>query len=105
MKYVIPESGASIWVDNWCIPKSAPHVDNAYLWINFMLEPEIAGKTANFVGYATPNIAARRFVEPELIADKNLYPPDAMLERCEEIGDVGLSMFFYDRMWTELKCS
>lgn len=105
VSYVIPASGASIWVDSWCIPESAPHVENAYLWINFMLEPEIAARTADYVGYATPNMQARLLVSPELRADRNLYPGDELLDKCEEIGDVGAATFLYDRMWTELKCA
>lgn len=105
VKYVIPRNGTSIWVDSWCIPKAAPHIENAYLWLNFMLEPEIAAKTASYIGYATPNESAFKYLDPELLADKNLYPSREMLTKCEEIADIGQSMFFYDRMWTELKCA
>ena len=37
--------------------------------------------------------------------DRNLYPPDAVLNSCEELKDIGKSIFIYDRLWTELKCS
>jgi len=103
--YVIPESGASLWVDNMCIPKLAPHPENAYRWINFMLEPEVAAATANYTRYATPNAAALKRINPELLSDKNLYPSEAVLSRCDEIADIGPLIFYYDRMWTELKCA
>ncbi len=104
IKYVIPNSGTSIWVDSWCIPTSAPHTDNAYLWLNFMLDPEIAAHTANYLGYASPNQTALKLINSHLKEDKNLYPPDSILDKCEEIVDIGSAVFTYDKIWTELKC-
>lgn len=105
VKYVIPENGASIWMDSLCIPVGAPHVENAYKWINFMLEPRVAAMTASYTRYATPNAPAFKLLTPDVATDKNLYPPEKVMARCEELADIGPTIFFYDRMWTELKCS
>lgn len=105
VRYIIPASGTSMWLDNMCIPKSAPHPDKAHLWINYMLEAKVAAAIANYTYYATPNAAALPLVNQELREDKWLYPPDALLDKCEEIADVGKALFYYDRLWTELKCT
>jgi spermidine/putrescine transport system substrate-binding protein len=105
LRYAIPLDGCSIWTDNFCIPKTAPHKEFAYLWISYMLEPEVAAACANFTHYATANEKAFKLVQPELVSDQNLYPGEKILARCEDIGDVGTSLFYYDQMWTELKCS
>lgn len=105
INYTIPESGASVWVDSLCIPKSAPHPENAHLWINFIHEPEIAAAIANYTLYATPNETALKYMKPEILQSKGFYPPTALLDRCEEIDDVGQALFLYDRLWTELKCA
>lgn len=105
VRYVIPSEGASIWTDNFCIPRLAPHKENAYKWINYMLEPEVSAACANFTHYATANYLAFKGVEPSMKEDRNLYPPDAVLNSCEELKDIGKSIFIYDRLWTELKCS
>jgi spermidine/putrescine transport system substrate-binding protein len=104
VKYVIPKSGASMWVDTLCIPAGAPHPENAHLWLDYMLEAEVAAKVSNATFYATPNQEARNLVDPSLLADPNLYPDDKVLDRCEEICDIGPALFIYDRLWTELKC-
>lgn len=105
IRYVIPRSGASLWLDNLCLPRTTPHVDNAYKWLNFLLEPEIAAANAAHTRYATPNRAALKFISKELLGDSNLYPSEQLLSRCEELGDIGSLVFLYDRLWTELKCS
>ncbi len=49
VQYRIPRNGCSVWVDSFCIPKSAPHADNAYLWLNYMLEPAVSAHAATAV--------------------------------------------------------
>lgn len=105
LRYSIPIDGCSIWTDNFCIPKSAPHKELAYQWISYMLEPTVAAACANFTHYATANEKAFKLVQEELATDQNLYPGEEILARCEDIADVGKALFFYDQMWTELKCS
>jgi spermidine/putrescine transport system substrate-binding protein len=103
--YAVPPSGSSIWVDSFAIPKGARHVDNAYLWLNFMLEPAIAVKNALYTFYPTPNSAAFNLIDDNLKKDPNLYPGEEILQKCEEIRDLGRGVFIYDAMWTELKCA
>jgi spermidine/putrescine transport system substrate-binding protein len=104
VRYVIPASGCSLWLDNMCIPKTAPHLDNAYTWLSFMLQPEVAAATAGYTHYATPNAMALKLLSEETRNDKNLYPSTSLLDECDELGDIGSLIFLYDRMWTELKC-
>jgi len=104
VQYIIPESGASMWIDNMAIPVGAPNRENAHKWMNFILEPEIAAANANYTYYAVPNQPALKLVKPQLLEDKTLYPTPELLNRCEEIVDVGDAIFLYDRYWTELKC-
>lgn len=104
VEYIIPQGGASVWVDNLCIPKEAPNPENAYLWINYILEPEVSAMLSNYTYYATPNMAARKYINADLLRDRTLYPPDSVLDRCEELKDIGQGIFLYDRLWTELKC-
>ena len=41
MKYLLATDGGEIWSDFHCIPKEAPHVDAAYAFINFLLDPHV----------------------------------------------------------------
>lgn len=104
VRYVLPAGGASIWVDAWCIPRGAANVDNAYKWLDYVMEPAVAAMNANHVGYASPIEPALALIDPALRDDRNLYPPDSVLDRCEELAEIGPAMFAYDRIWTELKC-
>lgn len=104
VRYVIPRSGASMWIDNLCIPASAPHEENALLWINFMLEPQVSAALTDNTYYATPNHEALKYISKANLADKTLYPPESVLDTCDELKDIGNGIFQFDKAWTELKC-
>jgi hypothetical protein len=39
------------------------------------------------------------------VRGRNLCPSEKVLERCEEIQDLGKAIYVYDAMWTEVKCA
>lgn len=54
MSYFVPQEGTNVWVDSMVIPTDAKNVALAHEWINYMLDPAIALKNTEFVGYTTP---------------------------------------------------
>ncbi len=42
LKFVYPKEGTNIFVDSMCIPASSKNVEAAQMFINFMLDPEVA---------------------------------------------------------------
>ena len=41
INYVIPTEGALMWFDHMAIPSDAPHPDNAHIFLNYIMEPEV----------------------------------------------------------------
>jgi spermidine/putrescine transport system substrate-binding protein len=103
--YVIPAEGCTIWQDNLAIPVGAPHAYTAHIFINFLHEPEVAAQNAEWVGYGTPNAAAKEFIDPEILADEGIYPPPDVAASLQWIEDVGDALELYDRIWTEFKAA
>jgi spermidine/putrescine transport system substrate-binding protein len=103
LKYVIPQSGTSVWTDTMVIPTSAPNPDAAYAWINFMLDPDNAAYAVNQLTFATPNKVAFEKLPNELKENVTLFPTSDMLAKCEGIASVGNATDLYDKYWTELK--
>ena len=101
--YVIPPEGGFYWQDCLCIPKDAPHPENAHAFINFLLDAEVGRDLAEFIEYATPNEAARKLTSeayrnnsitfPDAATVKNLEP---QLYRGEDIYEL------LDREWTRM---
>jgi len=102
--YSIPKEGAPQWFDMLAIPKDAKHPQNAYAFINYLLQPEVAAANSNFIHYANPVPKATSLVSEEIRNDPTIYPP----------ADVAAKMFtysinppevdkLYTRLWTEIK--
>lgn len=79
--YVIPKEGALMWFDSFAIPKDAPHKPEAYAFIDFMLRPEVAAANANFVSYASGNLAAKAAINAEITGNPGVYPDEATMKR------------------------
>jgi spermidine/putrescine-binding protein len=100
--YVLPKEGGTLWIDNLAIPKTAENIENAHIFINFLLKPEIGARVSEFSGYATTNDLAKRFINPKYLT-KWRYPDDKMLENFELMKDLGMVTKLLDRFWTEIK--
>ncbi|HAV77336.1 MAG TPA: spermidine/putrescine ABC transporter substrate-binding protein [Anaerolineae bacterium] len=103
--YVIPDEGCTIWQDNMMIPIGAPNPYTAMVFMNYTQYPEIAAQNAEWVGYATPNEAAKEFIDPEMLANEGVYPSPEVEARLQWIEDVGDALTLYDRIWTEFKAA
>lgn len=104
IKFVIPDEGGTLWMDNLAILGDSSNSYTAHVFINFLLRPEIAAQNANYVGYVTPNLAALPLLSAEI---QDLYvegfaPDDATFQRLEWIrltDPPGV----YSELWDALK--
>ena len=102
--YFVPSEGSNLWFDNLVIPRTAKHLDEAYAFINFMLEPENAAQNAQYIGYSTPNIAAKELL-PDAVKDNPAFYPDkaalANLEVYDNLGSDWLGI--YNDLYLQVK--
>jgi len=73
--YVIPKEGALTAFDLMAIPADAPHLENAYKFIDYILQPQVTAGITNYVFYASANAAATEFVDEEVRNNPGIYPP------------------------------
>ncbi len=78
--YSVPREGSPYWLDAAYIPADAPHPDNAHVFINFLLRPDVIAAISNFTGYANANLDATSMVKKEFRDNPAIYP-DAEFKR------------------------
>ena len=103
--YIIPAEGGVVWADNLCIPQSSNKQYTAELFINFVLQPEVAAQITNYTWFGSPVEAANEFIEPEILEEPAIYPPPEVMAKLEWIEDVGDATPLYERIWTEVKAA
>jgi len=81
--YVVPSEGGNIWVDYLVVLENSKNKELARTFLNFLNEPDNAAQLAEFVYYATPNMAAEKLLPAEFLEDPIIYPSQAVLSRSE----------------------
>ena len=120
---VYPKEGPIIWQDNYAILKDAPHLDAAYAWLNYSMQPDLFWLMLRDFPYTNPNKAALDFASASTLAVKDangddttpqaLYKqyidspitntPPEVIKAGHRIDDVGAATPLYDKIWTEIK--
>lgn len=104
LDFIYPKDGFVIWVDNFAIPKDAPHLANAYKFLDFLLRPDIARNIALDNNFPTANLAAQKMLPSEIRNDPIVYPSHAILHRGQFQADVGeKALSLYEKYWEQLK--
>ena len=104
IRYSIPREGAIVFFDMLAIPRDAPHPDNAHLFINYLLRPEVAAKNSNFVSYANSNAASYALVDEKVINDPSIYPtPEVKAKLVPDLAESAEFTRLLNRSWTRFK--
>lgn len=104
LAYFVPKTGAPAWVDAMCIPSDAKNVENAHIFLDYLLQPEVIAKCSNITNYANGNLASKPFVDPKILANPAVYPDDAtkkLLWAPAPLTDEQSQAI--TRIWTEMK--
>lgn len=104
IQFVVPEEGTNYFVDAMCIPVASSHKAEAEEYINFLCDPEIAGANMNYVGYSTPESAAKAYMDEEMVESSLYYPDDETLARTQVFVNLPEDTSkLVDRLWAEAK--
>lgn len=81
--FILPKEGGNIWVDYLSVLSSSTQKAAAKQFINFLSEPQIAARLAQFVYSATPNLAAAALLPAEFNNNAVISPSEEALEGSE----------------------
>ncbi len=104
IRFVVPREGTNYFVDAMCIPATSGHKAEAEAYINFLCDPEIAGANMDYVGYSTPETAAKAYMDPEIVESPVHYPDGETLARTQVFVNLPEETSrLIDRLWAEAK--
>ncbi len=104
LAFAYPKEGTNIFVDSICIPNSSKNYEAALMFINFMLEPDIALANAEYIGYASPNTAVVSNPDYYYYGNEILYPTAENMPKTQYFTDIDSeTRFYYENLWIDVK--
>ncbi len=104
LEFVYPKEGTNIFVDAICVPTSTQNFEAAMMFINFLLEPDIALANGEYIGYASPNTAVVNNPEYYYYENEILYPADENKPITQYFTDIDPdTRFYYENLWIDIK--
>ena len=81
LEFFLPSAPAApnFWVDGWVIPADAENVENAHLFMNYLMRPEVAAADSNYSWYATANQSAIPLIDEEITSSPAAFPTPAQI--------------------------
>lgn len=78
LEIVYPQEGLGFGIMAGFIPSKAPNAEAAHTFLNYILEPEVAAKCFEYIGYYCTNKAAEEYISEDM--KKLLVVPDSVKE-------------------------
>lgn len=103
LAFVYPEEGVNIFIDGVCVPKGNQNYEAAMMYINFLMEPDIALANAEYICYASPNTAVVNNPDYSLAGNEYLYPAEADMPKTEYFHDLPVDVrSYYESLWEKV---
>ncbi len=94
VRFIVPETGGTLWFDTMVIPAGASNVDDVAKWMDYVYDPVNAAQITAAVQYISPVQGVQEVLrsnggEDALLADNPLlFPDQATLDRLQTFGNL-----------------
>ncbi|MFD2174008.1 extracellular solute-binding protein [Rhodobacter lacus] len=102
--YGYPKEGYGLWMDNVVLLQDAKNVDNAYLFMDFIMQPENAAMLSAFARYANGIAGSEEFLPDDMKGAPELTPPAEFADKGQFVTIcTGKALDYQNAIWTELQ--
>jgi spermidine/putrescine transport system substrate-binding protein len=88
LEFVYAEEGSMFFTDNMLMPANVAHPYTAEVFMNYVYEPEVAAKIAEYVNYISP-VEGIRELAPEIADNELIFPPDEVRQNLHPYPNLG----------------
>jgi spermidine/putrescine transport system substrate-binding protein len=102
IEYIIPEEGTILWMDSLIIPANANNPRGAELFLNFILQPEVAAEIINESYYPMAVDGTEQYALPEILHNPVIFPDNTQLQNAEITLPIHADRkWIFDEIWAD----
>jgi spermidine/putrescine transport system substrate-binding protein len=104
LAYIYPREGMNLWGDNFAVPKGARNVENAKVFINWMMDPRNIAEASNALGYNNAIAGSETYFSDVIKNEPAINTPPQMAERLRPSRECPkANADLRNAVWTRLK--
>ncbi len=104
IQYLNPKEGSLFTYDVMAVPKNAKNYEEALVFMNYILQPQVMASITSFIGYPNPVPASDQFMDASIINDASIYPPESVMEHFFVPKELPLALMKQNnRNWAKMK--
>ena len=106
IEFVYPREGFILWNEGFSITQNAENIEEAYAFINFILEPQNSALITKKFGFSVTNEKAKDYLPKHLVEDPILFPSPEILKYgiLQKSLDAN-TLKLYNEYWERFKLS
>ena len=102
--YGYPKEGFGLWMDNVVLLADAKNVDNAYLFMDFIMVPENAAMLSDFARYGNGITGSDAFMPADMKTAPEIVTPAEFVKNGQFVLTCsGKALEYQTAIWTELQ--
>lgn len=103
IKGVYPEEGVYFGFDRLSISKEGKNKDNAYKFIDYLLDAKVSAQISTEFPYVNPNKAALEYLDDDYLNNSIKNVPDDVIDRATALTDIGDAQSKVVDVWNAFK--
>lgn len=100
IQYCFPKEGVVGWFDSLVIPKGAKNVENAKIFMNWLMAPENMAMLSNFANYANAIVGSDKHMTADMASSPEVQVPSVPVKFGVSCGPKYTKAI--DKIWTKL---
>lgn len=103
MEIIFPKEGYSVSIDNFAIMDGSNHLEEVYLFIDYILSSEVMEKIVIDYPYSSVNVKTNSKIGYDSIYGENYQMIQSLISSGKRVKNVGKFISNYDKVWAAIK--
>lgn len=103
IEIIFPKEGFALSIDNFAIPKGAKNKEEIYMFIDFILRPDIMKRIIESYPYKNINKETDKLLSEKYILNDAANISDITIQKGIFVKNIGDNVKLYDKIWAQIK--